>query len=150
MNDDLQARAAALEARAEQAPPEAWVPQNPGDKLTGVLVRMEEGSTEYGVQDVAVIRRLDGTELAFWLLHSVAKSEWEKLEPAPGELVCIHYGGRKQPQNAEGRPYQHFRILVDRDQAAGEPTAHKPAAALEPGALPPPPPLGASDDDIPF
>lgn len=155
MADDLNARAEKLETLADQETPEAWVPANDGEKLTGVLLRMDEGETAYGHQEVAIIERLSGDAVAFWLLHQVARQEWEKADPQPGELVCIRYGGRRQPQG-DGKPYAHFRVLVDRGQAL-------PVRETAPAAPPPSPEefqrlqaaadaqaTNGAEDDIPF
>lgn len=109
-------RLAAMRDRASRERPASWVPQEVGEELAGELVRYERGETSYGRQIIAIVRGLDGSERACWLLHSVLRDEFAKVKPRPGELLLIRYEGKRD--NASGQPYAAYRLEVDREPVA--------------------------------
>ena len=88
--------------------PESWIPKI-GDVLTGVVLRYTSGPTEYGPCPIVVIHD-DETDAprSFWLLHTVARGEFTKLKPLPGERVGI----KRVPDAAKG--YRMYVVKVDR------------------------------------
>jgi hypothetical protein len=128
-HDERVGRLAAMRERANDARPESWVPREPGEELAGELVRYERGETSYGRQIIAIIRTLDGTERACWLLHAVLLDEFAKAKPRPGELLLIRYEGKRE--NASGQPYAAYRLEVDREPVAPEWDAIGQEAAAE-------------------
>ena len=138
-----------LEERLDQEFPESWVPDKPGETISGTFLRLERGRTDYGPAQIAVIRTADGSERGVWLLHAVLKAEMKRLRPEPGERVAIRYEGRKK--SAAGSTYAHYKVAADRDETPpdwgelddefdprGEP-AHAATSAN-----------GQGGDDIPF
>jgi hypothetical protein len=146
--------------------PSSWIPKV-GDTLVGELVRYDRGTTPFGSKVIAVIADEESGELrGFWLLHEVARQEFQDQKPRPGERVGI----KRLPDTEKG--FHRFRVVVDRDAAASVPDfeASAPPAAAPPagrlerpagpherpavaspatdrGALEPPPP---GDGDCPF
>lgn len=104
-------RLARLREQAATDLPPAWRPSKPGETLAGELVRWERGSTDYGPQDIAIVRDEEGTTHALWLLHSVLREEVAKQSPTVGDLIAVCYLGRKT--SAAGQPYAHFRVVCE-------------------------------------
>ena len=91
---------------------EAWRPKT-GDKLIGTVVDLDERESEYDEEPypIVTVRTDDGQELAFHGFHTVARNELAKQRPRVGERIGIAYHGVP-----EGRKYEAYRIIVERDE----------------------------------
>jgi hypothetical protein len=88
--------------------PEAWIPKV-GDVLIGIVLHYTSGPTEHGPCPIVVIQDDEtDTPRSFWLLHTVARGEFAKLKPRPGERVGI-----KRLADSE-KGYRRFVVKVDR------------------------------------
>ena len=94
--------------------PSSWIPKI-GDVLTGILLRYTSGPTDYGPCPIVVIQD-DETDAprSFWLLHTVARGEFAKLKPHPGERVGI----KRVPDSEKG--YRRYVVKVDRPVSDAE------------------------------
>ena len=116
MSGDLEQRAAELAERATGPAPESWRPDKPElehpNPIIGVLLRIVDGPDRgYGPTKIAELRDVDGRDWAVWLLGQVLQEEFERQQPAPGELVAVYFDGRRQGRDAE---YRSYRLVVDR------------------------------------
>ena len=89
---------------------EAWKPE-PGDKLIGTVVDLDERDSAYGDEPypIVTVQDDDGNELAFHAFHTVARNELAKQRPAIGDRIGIAYHGKKN-----GKNYESYRVIVDR------------------------------------
>jgi hypothetical protein len=131
-------RAERLRRRAESEPPESWRPDRPElghpASLIGELLAISDGPDRgYGPMAIAEIRDLDGRVWALWLLGAILRAEFLERESRPrvGDLVGVHYQGRRQGTSAE---YRSWRVVVDRaaPSAASELPGQTPFAGVEP------------------
>ena len=106
-------RLARLRDAVRQDFPEAWIPSSEHAELAGEFVRLERGSTIHGAAWIAVVRTEDGSERSLWLLHTVLRNEFTRLQPKPGELLVVRYLGAKESVN--GQSYEGYRVLVERE-----------------------------------
>jgi hypothetical protein len=125
-NDSTTTSRRSLEERLEN-PAEAWRP-DPGEKLIGTVVDLDERESTYDEQPYPIVTVLtsDGNEHAFHGFHTVPRRELARLRPRLGERIGIVYHGRHP------RGYEHYTIKLERDPtapdweriaaAAGEPT----------------------------
>lgn len=88
--------------------PDVWVPVNPGDSITGELLRYD---ANHAGKWLAIIRpegRED--EQAVWMSNVALRSLFEERAPVPGEHIGIRYTGSKT--SANGRSYRLFLLVV--------------------------------------
>jgi hypothetical protein len=97
----------------ERATP--FIAENPGDQITGKVVRYEVGESRFGPADIAIIATPKDGEKAFWLLGAALKSQWGKAAPKPGETVGAKFLGDRV--SAAGNRYKDWRVVVDRPEA---------------------------------
>lgn len=136
--ETLAQRAAQLADRATGPRPESWRPEKPElehpNPIVGVLLRIVDGPDRgYGPTKIAELKDPAGVEWAVWLLGHVLQQEFleRTSAPAAGELVAIHYQGRRRRQGARpGEPaeYESYRVVVDRQ--AGEQRPERPLATF--------------------
>ena len=87
--------------------PEAWKPQ-PGDRLIGTVVEVEEYRSDYGTYPMITISTDDGQEWMFHAFHTVARTEIERKQPKPGDRIGIAYHGLSE------KGYEQYRIVLER------------------------------------
>lgn len=87
--------------------PEAWKPKA-GDKLIGVIVELEERTSEYGSYPSVTVMSDDGRERVFHAFHTVAKEELGRRKPKLGDRIGIAYFGID-----EVKGYERYRIVVE-------------------------------------
>lgn len=129
---------------------EAWKPK-PGDKLIGVVVDLDERTSDYddgAPYPIVTVETDDGQELAFHAFHTVARNELGKQRPQLGDRIGIAYHGKP-----EGKSYESYRVIVEH----AEPQAktldwdkHVVDDDTIDGASTAGEPEGATDDGIPF
>lgn len=156
-------------AKAEHPP--AWIPEQDGDELVGVVVEVKPAvPAAFGAVPVVTIDGPAGVH-SVWLHHAVLRRQFERSGVQLGELVLIRYEGRRHPEGG-GNAYADYSLVVDRPTPSGSPdwraiaNAHgdpldepgsssssgPPAfAGADPHADFPSSPTGDSEaDDIPF
>jgi hypothetical protein len=89
---------------------EPWKPE-PGEKLIGEVVDLDERENEYGSYPVVTVMTDEGEELAFHAFRTVPKNELAKQRPQVGDRIGIKYFGKP-----EGKDYELYRIKVERDE----------------------------------
>jgi hypothetical protein len=105
---------------------EPWKPE-PGDKLVGEVVELDERTNEYGTYPVVTVRTDDGEELAFHAFRTVAKNELAKQRPEVGDRIGIKYVGKP-----EGKDYELYRVKVERNESQPQPLDWSAYAGDEP------------------
>jgi hypothetical protein len=92
---------------------EAWKPE-PGDKLIGVVVDLDERDSAYGDEPypIVTVETDDGSELALHAFHTVARNELAKQRPVVGDRIGIAYYGMK-----DGKSYESYRVIVEKAES---------------------------------
>jgi hypothetical protein len=153
-----------LREQADRDFPSAWIPDEPGAELYGVLRSIKPAvRTTYG--PVPVLELEDPrthTSFSLWLLHTVLRRSVWRLKPVVGELMYVRYDGRVKPEGG-GTAYEGYTVLVDRPDQGDEVDWEAIAKRYDPDVfeerepeitrgpdedLPGAP--GPDDDDIPF
>jgi hypothetical protein len=150
--------------------PPAWVPENAGDAITGVVVGVNPAApTRNGPCPVVTLRGPNGGERSIWLWHRVLRGKFVRANVHLGETVAIRFDGMQEPKGG-GQEYANYSFAVDRPGGdSGAPDWTKIAttygdelddvqrmreslADAEPAPLRAEdlPAHGPSDDDIPF
>lgn len=81
-----------------------WQP-NPGDNVTGTVVSLRGGESEYGKYPVLTIERDDtGEFVAVHAFHTVLFKELSKLKPTTGSRLSITYAGKKVTNKTKDLP----------------------------------------------
>jgi hypothetical protein len=110
----------------------------PGQIITGTIVRYTSGTTAFGECQIAVLESEENDSLgSLWLYHTVLKNEFARLHPQPGERVGIKYFGKTS------KGYHLWKLIVDRPEKLPDFSS----SATEEG--PPGDFLFASDEPIP-
>jgi hypothetical protein len=88
--------------------PTGWRP-DPGDKIVGTIVDIDERESNYGsgVYPVVVVADDDGNEVAVHAFHTVLKKEIARQRPTVGDQIAIKYHGIREGQN-----YEFYRVVV--------------------------------------
>lgn len=107
-----------------------------GDKLSGVIVERYQRDGDWGPYDVLEIRDAAGDLFAWSAFGTVAKSRIEEKDPQPGDTIGIKYLGKKAPKSTSGKPYDDWKMVVERSAAniAAGPSARSAAPAAAPAA----------------
>jgi hypothetical protein len=150
-----------LADRADEAFPEAWIPEAEGDEIIGTFVRLTQGTAKDGrTAPVVVLDTQDGPR-SVWLWGTAQLNQFRKARPQPGEAVLHRYLGKVQGADTTRSPYKNFLTIVDRpDQGPdwdnvgddGQPVFPDPAGPDLPADPVDRPEPGANDDDgdLPF
>ena len=155
---------ARLQARANSEQdsgsfPATWKPEQEGEELAGVLVKVETVQLrDGGMKPVATIRTAEGVERTVWL-GTVLRKEFAEI--APGAVVLIRYLRERVSRN--GRDYRAYKVLSEpapapapapTPQVAPAPVASPtapPAPVAPSAAQPPAPPAPPADEtNLPF
>jgi len=86
----------------------------PGDTLTGRLLNMEQGHTDYGTSPILTIQTTDGKLHTVWVFHTVLKSKLMSLNPRTGDVLSI----KRLEDSEKGYKSYHVRVhnlRIDRD-----------------------------------
>src|SRR5215471_6912954 len=152
-NDNMRDR---LRAAADRGYPQAWIPEEPGDEIAGVVTSVRPAApTAYGSVPVVELEELGGpTPWSVWLVHAVLRREFVRQSPQPGEAILIRYLGKVQPEGG-GAAYESYKLVVDRPTEGNEVDWTRLAARYDPDLLAGEPsdrrelpPL--EDEDVPF
>jgi len=103
---------------------QTWQPKE-GDptKIVGELVAFDEGIGDWGPYPVLTLVEPGAT--TGWKVFgfgSVLKNEIERQQPRIGDQVGIKYVGLQQPKG-KGKPYELFRVVVERVAGSTPPVA---------------------------
>jgi hypothetical protein len=104
-------RLAAARAALDEPRPEAWKNPKEGEELAGTVVRTEEGDLGDEPVPIVIIDTGDGLR-AVWCFHDALRSQLNKLEPQPGDVIAIRYNGKQQ--SASGRFYHSYTVASDK------------------------------------
>jgi hypothetical protein len=144
-----------LREQADREYPSAWIPEQPGDEIIGVVKAVRPAvHTAYGPVPVVEVEQL-GTHAGWsiWLTHTVLRREFVRRRPVPGETLLVRYLGRVLPETG-GAAYESYRVVVDRPDENSDVDWHGVAARY--GDLDADPTAGftsvpvAEEEDIPF
>lgn len=110
--DDAASDADLVEALDHQAV--AWVPQDVGDKITGVVVERYQVDTDYGtgVAEALDIQTSSGMIAAVRGYGQVLDSQIRRRDPQPGDRIGISYLGLVESKAKGHQPYRNFRVVV--------------------------------------
>lgn len=102
-----------------------WQPETPGDQVAGVVLELDEMTTEYGTAPVVVVLEPDGREVRIMGFGAVLQRHIYTSSIEPGDLFACRFIGKVQGRT--GRPYADYKVVVrDRD---GNPKSKDQAAA---------------------
>ena len=130
-----------------------WTP-NPGDVLSGTLVRIRQIEGQWGDFRVAVIRPMKGGAPVEVAEKTVLKEALDEMaQYGPGCQVALKYIGRRQNKSGSGQQYEAYTSYVEPapapatngQQAPAPAPATPPAPAAGTGTVADPPPEQATD-----
>lgn len=92
----------------------AWVAENSGDGIQGVVLKRSTTTSEYmpGPVPVVTVRTPAGEAYRVIGYGSVLSREIEDADPRPGDTFAVKYFGRKT--NKAGKEYHHYKVAVRR------------------------------------
>lgn len=93
-----------------------WRPE-PGEKLTGVIVDISEGSSDYGTYPLLEVQADDGRVVSVHAFHTVLKNELASKKPNVGDRIGIKYVGIPA-----GKRYETYRVVLERGAQPGPTT----------------------------
>jgi hypothetical protein len=157
--------------------PEAWRP-NPGDTISGFVVKVAAADGDYGAYPVITIRTTQlpqgEVDVAVHAFHDMLRSELAERQVQAGEQLTITYLGKHPEKDYYGyrvigadKPFDWTQFGA-RPSAPAAPQAHAPAASssspprseqrapmqsdvpVNRDDFAPPPEQHPGDDDIPF
>ncbi len=71
-----------------------WNPENEGDTIKGIFLKVTYIDTKYGVSPLAIVRDLDsGESHKVWCSRKALRGQMEEAVPTPGTPIGIRYGG---------------------------------------------------------
>lgn len=88
-----------------------------GEKLTGVIVDISEGSSDYGTYPLVEISADDGRTVTVHAFHTVLKNELASKKPNVGDRIGIKYVGIPP-----GKNYETYRVVLERGATAAPTT----------------------------
>jgi hypothetical protein len=159
MSDASEETRERLRAAADAGFPAAWIPEEAGDEIAGVITAVRPSvGTSYGPVPVVELKELGASvRWSLWLIHTVLRREFVRQRPAVGETILVRYLGRVKPEGG-GAAYEAYKLVVDRPDQGDEidwtaiAARYDPDVAAEQAAgqnrPDEPPPYG--DQDVPY
>lgn len=89
----------------------AWIPENPGDSIMGIVVARSERDAGWGIYPILTIET-DKNET--WAVHctvTALKAKVVEKNPVVGDSIGIKYMGLVKSKTAD-REYKNFRVVV--------------------------------------
>jgi hypothetical protein len=130
---------------------EAWKPE-PGDKLVGTVVEIDERTSDYGSYPLLIVETDDGVEHAVHAFHTVLRNELARKRPRTGDTIGLAYRGKIDDR------YEGYRVVivraepetieVDWDRHRVESEAEAAAFGVDPAEMPGAAQAGP-DEDVP-
>lgn len=96
--------------------PETWKPKV-GDTVKGTIVRVSQRTSEFGPYPLLSINTGNGI-VEVHCFHSVLKNEVKEQRAQVGDRIGIKHLGK-----TKGKDYHGYRVIVDREPGAPEPSA---------------------------
>jgi hypothetical protein len=106
-----------FEELADRGFPAAWIKENPGDALMGIVRDIKPAvRTAYGKSPVLeIVEPETGKEWSLWLNHVVLRREVWRVQPELGEMLYVRYEGLVKPESG-GPAYENWFVAVDRPE----------------------------------
>lgn len=93
MNDD---------SRADKDFPASFHFNEPGDSVTGKLVRWDRGPSKFGDEQIPIaVLETEAGPRGVWLFSAVLKAKFGELKPKAGEVVRVEFLGTKKSATSE-------------------------------------------------
>lgn len=111
---------------------EAWIPDQEGDTIIGIVETVSTRDGEHGTYPIVTIQTDDGEHRAVHGFGTVLTGHIEQDKPQPGDRYAIRYAGERGSKN--GRTYKDWRTAIRRgpfitpDKPAKKTAAKKPPA----------------------
>lgn len=101
-------------ANASNELPDSWIPKQPGDYISGVIIDVSERATKFTdhCTVVTVVDDADGAERSIWGTGSVLSGEFARRQLAVGDRLGVRR--LKDGKTRDGTPYNAFRVIVER------------------------------------
>lgn len=91
---------------------EAWIPENEGDTIIGIVESVSTREGEHGDYTIVTIQTDDGELLAVHGFGMVLAGHLDKDRPQTGDRYAIRYAGERGSKN--GRTYKDWRTAIRR------------------------------------
>jgi hypothetical protein len=99
---------------------EGWVPSEPGEGISGVVVAVGETRSDFAkdgedpMVPTVTIRTKDGSKFRVIGYGAVLRRELMDANPKVGDLMAVKYFGEKLIKKGRfaGKPYKHFGVVV--------------------------------------
>ncbi len=91
---------------------EAWIPENEGDTIIGIVETVSTRDGEHGTYPIVTIQTDDGEHRAVHGFGTVLAGHIEQDKPQPGDRYAIRYAGERGSKN--GRTYKDWRTAIRR------------------------------------
>lgn len=91
---------------------EAWIPENEGDTIIGIVESVSTREGEHGDYTIVTIQTDDGELLAVHGFGMVLAGHLDKDKPHTGDRYAIRYAGERGSKN--GRTYKDWRTAIRR------------------------------------
>jgi hypothetical protein len=106
----------------EEDDSEGWVPENVGDGIQGVVLKVGETRSDFSdeMAPTVTIETTEGNKYRIIGYGAVLRREILDADPHPGDLFACRYFGEKVIKKGKwtGKKYKHFGIAVRRRQPA--------------------------------
>lgn len=110
MSDDTTRAAIEAHKMLDEGYPEAWIWDEHGDRIVGVIRGLEVGMTKYGKRLILIIELDSGNLRSVWVTNEALFSKLKDYNPQTGEVIGIERGEVKT--SAGGNDYREFRVVM--------------------------------------
>lgn len=101
---------------------EGWVPSEPGEGISGVVVKVGETRSDFAkdgedpMVPTVTIQVKDGGKYRIIGYGAVLRREMMDANPKIGDLMAVKYFGERLIKKGRfaGKPYKHFGVVVRR------------------------------------
>jgi hypothetical protein len=105
---------------------EGWVPSEPGESLTGVVVKVGETRSDFArdgedpMVPTVTVQTREGDKYRVIGFGAVLKREMADAHPEVGDLFAVKYFGERILKKGKfaGKKYKHFAVAVRKPRAA--------------------------------
>ena len=109
----------------EEDDSEGWVPENPGEGIQGVIIKIGETRSDFeddpakAMVPVWTLQTRDGNKWRVIGYGAVLKREMQDAGAEIGDLAAIKYFGEKPIKKGRfaGNPYKHYGVAVRKPKA---------------------------------
>lgn len=101
--------------RAKKGYAEAWIPENEGDLIAGIVVEISSMVNKFDDKPypIVTVRPKNGVDRAIHALGTVLHNEIVKQKPAVGDALAVVYLGEAE---GDAGSYKRFRVTVGRPE----------------------------------